>query len=124
MAPDFRPSWKTGHTTIRELEAQLPSLRTVFAGWEAAKNAGLDLAYYTLTGDGHQAGIWEAGVYGEIRWVPTTDRSGNMVMGQEYRLADPTKVTSFITHWKRLVSRTDYHLRVVCAGTGKEVARA
>lgn len=119
MAVDWRP---LGGRTVRETEAQIPSLRVVFAGWEAAENARLALAYYTLAGDGHRAGLWEAGVYGAIteREPAPHEAPG----AQAYRRADPARVAAFVRHWKRLVSGGDWSLRVRDCVTDEVVAHA
>lgn len=114
---DFRPQWQQGQATVRELEAQLPSLRCVFAGWEAAENARLALADYLFAGDGHQAGEWQAHVHGSVLTAEMPDGARM----QQYTPPDPARVSAFIAHWKRLVGFGDFHLRVRDAVTDREL---
>jgi hypothetical protein len=120
MPVDVTPSWKTGHATIRDLEAQLPSVRTVMACWEAAKNAGIEMADAILVGDGHAAGLWVAHVYGAITVGPDPAASGGV--RHRYVPPDNARVRAFLRHWRRLVSRYDWHLRVIDAVSDRVLA--
>ncbi len=120
---DFRSMFQSGHTTLREQEARPFSIRVVFAGYEAAQNAGINLADYLLMGgNGVNTGVWTAWTHGAMDKQVVQDQLGRPVLGYVYIPADPQRVASFVRHWKRLTSRHDFKLVVKDAVTERTLA--
>lgn len=96
---DYRPSWRTGHATLREMEAPMESVRVVWAAGEAAANLHPPLDLVGVNKYHEQPVDWEAHVIEP----------------------DRARVEAFLHHWHNMTGK-QYRLGARDAVTWKEIA--